>query len=183
MFDFMDFTLTKNIAALALGFALFLGFLFSFPAKAEDVPAKPLVIPPPPRVTFINRATASAQDVLDKAVDMLGIPYRFGGNNPESGFDCSGFVRHVFLSGLGLILPRSSFEQSKAGQVIPANELKPGDLVFFNTMRRAFSHVGIYLGNDQFVHAPRTGDRIRVDNLSDSYWMQRFNGARRVNPE
>lgn len=182
----MDLTLTKNIAVLALGFALGLalfGTFFPSSAKAEEILTKPLVIPPPPKVTFINRATASAQDVLDKAVDMLGIPYRFGGNSPESGFDCSGFVRHVFLSGFGLMLPRSSFEQSKSGQAISTNELKPGDLVFFNTMRRAFSHVGIYLGNDQFVHAPRTGDRVRVDNLSDNYWVQRFNGARRVNPE
>lgn len=148
-------------------------------AQADE----PIVIPPPLRVSFIDRATATAQDVIDKAVDLLGIPYRFGGTTPESGFDCSGFVRHVFRTGFGLILPRSALEQSKAGQVIPFTELKPGDLVFFNTMRRAFSHVGIYLGNDQFVHAPRTGERIRIDNMSDNYWMQRFNGARRVNPE
>ena len=92
-------------------------------------------------------------------------------------------MRHVFRTGFGLILPRSAIDQSKAGQAIPPTELKPGDLVFFNTMRRAFSHVGIYLGNDQFVHAPRTGERVRVDSMSDNYWIQRFNGARRINPE
>ncbi|TBR15850.1 C40 family peptidase [Rugosibacter aromaticivorans] len=161
------------------GACLLLGLVLPSFAHANE----PIVIPPPLRVSFIDRATATAQDVIDKAVALLGIPYRFGGNTPESGFDCSGFVRHVFRTGFGLILPRSALEQSKAGQPVPATDLKPGDLVFFNTMRRAFSHVGIYLGNDQFVHAPHTGDRVRVDSMSDSYWMQRFNGARRVNPD
>lgn len=158
---------------------LLLGLLLSSVAQADE----PIVIPPPRRVSFIDRATATAQDVIDKAVDLLNIPYRFGGTTPESGFDCSGFVRHVFRTGFGLILPRSAIDQSKAGRAIPPTELKPGDLVFFNTMRRAFSHVGIYLGNDQFVHAPRTGERVRVDSMSDNYWIQRFNGARRINPE
>jgi cell wall-associated NlpC family hydrolase len=161
------------------GAFLLFSLLLSSIAQANE----PIVIPPPLRVSFIDRATATAQDVIDKAVDLLGIPYRFGGTTPESGFDCSGFVRHVFRTGFGLILPRSALEQSKTGQVVSSTELKPGDLVFFNTMRRAFSHVGIYLGNDQFVHAPRTGERVRVDSMSDNYWIQRFNGARRVNPE
>ncbi|HEY8856047.1 MAG TPA: C40 family peptidase [Rugosibacter sp.] len=161
------------------GAFLALGLLLSPTLHA----AEPIVIPPLLRVSFIDRATATAQDVIDKAVNLLGIPYRFGGNTPESGFDCSGFVRHVFRTGLGLILPRSALEQSKTGQPVLSADLKPGDLVFFNTMRHAFSHVGIYLGNDQFVHAPRTGERVRVDSLSDNYWIQRFNGARRVNPE
>lgn len=114
---------------------------------------------------------------------MLGIPYRYGGSTLETGFDCSGFVTHVFREGLGLILPRTSRELSKTGEEIDQGQLQPGDLVFFNTMRRAFSHVGIYLGNNQFVHAPRAGARIRIEDLRDSYWKNRFNGARRVNPE
>ncbi len=158
---------------------LLAGFLLSPLARADE----PIVIPPPLRVSFVDRATATAQDVIDQAVDLLGIPYRWGGSTPESGFDCSGFVGHVFRTGLGLILPRSAIELSKAGEPVATDELKPGDLVFFNTMRRAFSHVGIYLGDNQFVHAPRAGERVRIDSLRDNYWTRRFNGARRVNPE
>lgn len=143
----------------------------------------PIVVTTPPPVSFVDRATATVQDVVDQAVDMLGIPYRYGGSTLETGFDCSGFVTHVFREGLGLILPRTSRELSKTGEEIDQGQLQPGDLVFFNTMRRAFSHVGIYLGNNQFVHAPRAGARIRIEDLRDSYWKNRFNGARRVNPE
>ena len=149
---------------------------------APDVHAEePIVVPLPLQVSFVDRATATAQDAIDQAMDLLGIRYRFGGSSPESGFDCSGFVSHVFREGLGLILPRSSKEMSKSGEAISRDELRPGDLVFFNTMRHAFSHVGIYLGDDQFVHAPRTGGRVRIEDLRDRYWMKRFNGARRIN--
>jgi cell wall-associated NlpC family hydrolase len=115
-------------------------------------------------------------------LDLLGIRYRRGGSSPESGFDCSGFVNHVFREGLGLMLPRSSKEMSKSGEFVAKDELRPGDLVFFNTMRSAFSHVGIYLGDNQFVHAPRAGGRVRIEDLRESYWIKRFNGARRINP-
>jgi cell wall-associated NlpC family hydrolase len=129
---------------------------------------------------FFQRTQASVQDTLDQAIDLLGIPYRRGGASPEAGFDCSGFVSHVFREGIGLVLPRSSNELSKSGDKVERNELQPGDLVFFNTMRRAFSHVGIYLGNGQFIHAPRAGGRVRVEDIRDSYWSKRYNGARRV---
>ena len=129
---------------------------------------------------LFQRTQVSVQDTLDKAMDMLGIPYRRGGTSPEAGFDCSGFVSHVFREGIGLVLPRSSSELSKSGNTVDRNELQPGDLVFFNTMRRAFSHVGIYLGNGQFIHAPRAGGRVRVEDIRDSYWSKRYNGARRV---
>jgi cell wall-associated NlpC family hydrolase len=131
-------------------------------------------------VLFYQRAQASVQDTLDHAMALLGIPYRRGGNSPESGFDCSGFVSHVFRETIGLILPRSSRDLSKSGDSVGRSELQPGDLVFFNTMRRAFSHVGIYLGNGQFIHAPRSGGRVRVEDMNDNYWNKRYNGARRV---
>jgi len=140
-----------------------------------------IVVPPPLQVSFVDRATATAQDAVDQAMDLLGVRYRWGGSSPEAGFDCSGFVSHVFREGLGLVLPRSSKEMSKSGEAIGRNELRPGDLVFFNTMRNAFSHVGIYLGDNQFVHAPRSGGRVRVEDLNHSYWNKRFDGARRVN--
>jgi cell wall-associated NlpC family hydrolase len=137
-------------------------------SQADEV----VVVPPSPSVSFVDRASASAQDAIDNALELLGIRYRRGGSSPESGFDCSGFVSHVFREGLGLILPRSSKEMSKSGEV-----------VFFNTMRSAFSHVGIYLGDNQFVHAPRAGGRVRIEDLREGYWVKRFNGARRVNPD
>lgn len=153
-------------------------FGFSSLSYAEE----PIVVPPAAPVSFVDRATAGAQDAIDSALDLLGIRYRRGGSSPEAGFDCSGFVSHVFREGLGLVLPRSSKEMSKSGEVVNRDELKPGDLVFFNTMRSAFSHVGIYLGDNQFVHAPRTGGRVRIEDLRDTYWLKRFNGARRVSP-
>jgi cell wall-associated NlpC family hydrolase len=155
------------------------GFLIAPPALAEE----PIVVQPPLQVSFVDRATATAQDAIDQAMDLLGIPYRRGGSSPESGFDCSGFVSHVFREGLGLVLPRSSKEMSKSGEAVSKEQLRPGDLVFFNTMRTAFSHVGIYLGDNQFVHAPRSGGRVRVEDLRDGYWIKRFNGARRINPD
>ena len=155
------------------------GFLSISSAYADE----PIVVQSPSPVSFVDRASATAQDAIDQAMDLLGIPYRRGGSSPESGFDCSGFVGHVFREGLGLILPRSSKEMSKSGEAISKDQLRPGDLVFFNTMRRAFSHVGIYLGDNQFVHAPRSGGRVRVEDLRDGYWNKRFNGARRVNPD
>lgn len=171
-----------NIRALVLRVAFVATAGLSSSGQAAP-PAVPVVVANPPTVSFVDRATASVQDVLDQAVEMLGIPYRRGGSSPEAGFDCSGFVTHVFHEGLGLILPRTSKELSKTGEAVEENQLQPGDLVFFNTMRRAFSHVGIYLGNNQFVHAPRAGGRIRIEDLRDSYWRNRFNGARRINPE
>jgi cell wall-associated NlpC family hydrolase len=118
--------------------------------------------------------------LLDGALDLVGIRYRRGGTSEETGFDCSGFVGYVFREKLGLALPRTSREISKVGEEIPKSELEPGDLVFFKTMRHAFSHVGIYLGNNQFVHAPRTGQAVRVEDMRQSYWARRYNGARRI---
>jgi len=132
---------------------------------------------------YTAKAQAATQAALNQAMDMLGIRYRRGGTSPENGFDCSGFVGHVFREGIGLILPRSAAEISKTGENVNRDELKPGDLVFFNTMRRAFSHVGIYLGNNQFIHAPRVGGQIRIEDMREAYWAKRYNGARRVADE
>jgi cell wall-associated NlpC family hydrolase len=121
-----------------------------------------------------------AGDVVVGALNMIGVRYRWGGSSPDSGLDCSGFVRYVFQDTLGMALPRRAEEMSRVGEKVRMADLKPGDLVFFNTMRRTFSHVGIYIGGNKFVHSPSTGSTIRVDNLDDGYWEKRFTGARRI---
>lgn len=130
--------------------------------------------------SFLERYTNVAQDVILQGLKLVGIRYRFGGNTEDSGLDCSGFVRLVFKDSIGTSLPRTAREMSEMGQQIDFTQLKPGDLVFFNTMRRTFSHVGIYLGDNHFLHAPRTGAEVRVENMESSYWLQRYNGARRI---
>lgn len=131
----------------------------------------------------IHHATDRAADLVVNAMGALGVPYRFGGTSAETGFDCSGFVRAMVQQTVGMLLPRSAEQQAAATERIEKSELKPGDLVFFNTRRRAFSHVGIYVGDDKFVHAPRTGATVRVESMESRYWTTRFNGARRVLPD
>lgn len=121
-----------------------------------------------------------ASELVVNAMGFLGVPYRRGGNTAETGFDCSGFVRAMYQQTVGLILPRSADQQAAATQTIDKGELRPGDLVFFNTMRRAFSHVGIYIGDNKFIHSPRSGSEVRVEDMRQGYWQTRFNGARRV---
>jgi len=163
----------KSITPLLSAAVLFLCSAFSVHATEQ-----------PPKLSdehsLFERYTNSAQDLVLKGLELVGINYRRGGTNPDSGLDCSGFVQLVFKDAIGKLLPRTAREQSEVGNVVDKSELKPGDLVFFNTMRRAFSHVGIYLGDNRFLHAPRTGAEIRVEDMSQSYWVKRYNGARRV---
>ena len=123
-----------------------------------------------------------AAEVVFRALSLLGVNYRFGGSTPTSGLDCSGLVMYVFNEVTGLKLPRRSDDMSRVGGSIDRSELQAGDLVFFNTMRFPFSHVGIFIGNGQFVHAPSTGSTVRVENMNLAYWQSRFNGARRLLP-
>ena len=123
---------------------------------------------------------SGAQDVAIYALGLIGVDYRFGGNTPDSGLDCSGLVRYVFQEVTGVTLPRTSKEMSKLGAAVPANDLRPGDLVFFNTRRFQFSHVGIYLGDNRFIHAPSQGSEVEIARLSETYWRRQFNGARRL---
>ncbi len=124
--------------------------------------------------------TSQATDLVGNALAVLGAPYRRGGMSVDTGFDCSGFVKTMYQQTIGLILPRKAEQQAAATEQIERDELRPGDLVFFNTMRRAFSHVGIYIGEGQFVHSPKPGAQVRVDNMAQSYWSRKFDGARRV---
>lgn len=123
---------------------------------------------------------SKASELVVTAMGFLGVPYKRGGNTAETGFDCSGFVRAMFEQTMGLVLPRRAEQQAAATQKIERTDLQPGDLVFFNTLQRAFSHVGIYVGNGKFIHSPRPGSEVRVENMGMAYWKHRFDGARRV---
>lgn len=118
--------------------------------------------------------------VLMQALSLIGVNYRFGGSSIEHGFDCSGFVRYVFTEAVALELPRSSYAMARLGKAVDRDQLAPGDLLFYNTMRRRASHVAIYLGDGRFVHAPSKGKQVEIVDMSDSYWKKRFNGARRL---
>ena len=118
-------------------------------------------------------------DVVVRALTLINTPYRYGGDSPEVGFDCSGLVRYVFQSVGAPQLPRRSEDIGKLGAPITRAQLAPGDLVFFNTLSRAYSHVAIYIGDGRFLHAPARGGRVRIEALDDRYWRARFDGARR----
>jgi cell wall-associated NlpC family hydrolase len=118
--------------------------------------------------------------VLEEAETMIGIRYLWGGNTPEEGLDCSGFVRYVYEKAAGILLPRLSAQISRKGKPIAQTDLHPGDLVFFNTPRGEATHVGIYVGEHQFIHAPKTGAFIRIESMRSAYWTSRYYGARRM---
>ncbi|HEX4886043.1 MAG TPA: C40 family peptidase [Casimicrobiaceae bacterium] len=128
----------------------------------------------------VDKVWTGAQDLAVYALGLIGVEYRFGGDEPTSGVDCSGLVKHVFQQVTGFTLPRTAKEMSRLGDRIGRKDLQPGDLVFFNTRRFAFSHVGIYLGEGRFIHAPRTGREVEVADFGNRYWQQRFDGARRL---
>lgn len=166
---------------------IFLALAFSIPSWAEvdssnlsalDTAALSEVIPEPQQ-----QWKSDIGPIINKAYELTGIKYKLGGSKPETGFDCSQFVKYVFEQALNLSLPPSARSLSKIGETIRFEDLQPGDLVFFNTRKSKFSHVGIYVGNNEFIHAPRTGKTIRVESLTKNYWLKRFNGATRVEPE
>lgn len=140
------------------------------PASAEETPTQ----------SIADGVKARAQPLL-KALSLLGTPYKFGGNSPEKGLDCSGFVKHVYKESADLSLPRSAAEMSQLGETVAQTDLKPGDLVFFNTRKKPNSHVGIYAGDGEFVHASSSRTKeVTLSRINEKYWATRFNGARRV---
>lgn len=112
------------------------------------------------------------------AMGLIDTGYRFGGKNPEAGFDCSGMVAYVFDKAAGVRVSGSAADIARRGRVVDREQLQPGDLVFFNTMNRPFSHVGIYIGDQRFVHAPSTNGRVRIERLDNRYFAQRYEAAR-----
>jgi cell wall-associated NlpC family hydrolase len=125
------------------------------------------------------RASEGAEVVM-QALSLVGVPYRYGGEDPQQGLDCSGLVRHVFRASSGLELPRRAEDIGQVGTTVARDELAPGDVVFFNTLGRPHSHVAIYIGAGRFVHAPVSRGEVRVEQLAQRYWSSRFDGARRL---
>ncbi|PHV12967.1 C40 family peptidase [Chitinimonas sp. BJB300] len=165
-------------------------------AKPNEDPPTPLPAPLPPAVQPAPEQADDAlselesqagsrftQDIMLQALGLIGVTYRWGGSTPESGLDCSGFIRYVFQQSLNIALPHNAFAISRLGEDVGKEALKPGDLVFFNTLGRKFSHVGIYLGDDRFIHSPRKGSKVQVVRITDAYWAKRYNGGRRVTHE
>lgn len=129
---------------------------------------------------FADTVTGKSEELINRAMEVIGVRYRWDTELPQSGLDGSSFVGYVFKDKLGFLLPRKSTQMSRVGKPISREELQPGDLVFFNTMRLTFSHVGIYVGDNKFIHSPSKGTSVRVDDLGSLYWDKRFDGARRL---
>jgi cell wall-associated NlpC family hydrolase len=119
-------------------------------------------------------------ELVFQALAVAGVPYKRGGESPEAGFDCSGLVAHVYREAFGIELPHNALAQSRIGKHVTVAGLEAGDLVFYNTERRPYSHVGIYLGDHRFIHAPKPGAAVRIEDMRTAYWSRRFDGARRV---
>jgi hypothetical protein len=174
-----------QLRLLALCLASFMVFAYAAPDKpqseggavtetAAEEPAKA------PAVKVSAPGEEAVGDLLLQAMSLIGVAYRWGGSNPQAGLDCSGFIQYIFKKSLNLTLPRTAAEMAHSGRAIDKAELAPGDLVFFNTLGPRNSHVGMYIGNGKFIHSPRTGKSVEVSNLSQSYWVAHYNGARRM---
>jgi cell wall-associated NlpC family hydrolase len=185
----MRIFLSALVSFLALGFAAQRACAEQAPwlsatglAALDVTPAGAYPHPVPPRSvssTYKKLAFSPIRLVMDLANGLRNIRYRRGGREPSTGFDCSGFVHYVFRQGIGVDLPNTSAAQFRSGQEVARKDLRDGDLVFFRTRGKRISHVGIYVGQGQFIHAPSTGKRVSVSSLSAPYWARRFAGAKR----
>ncbi|MFM0042835.1 NlpC/P60 family protein [Paraburkholderia sediminicola] len=172
--------------ALSLLTVVLLAACAGAPQKTSRGPGSSVVVtngayhaPPPGFPNFVDHSIGR-EEISIQAMSLVGIPYRWGGNTPDSGFDCSGLVRYVVSRAASVNLPRTTADMSGRGESIEPDEIAPGDLIFFNTTGRAHSHVGIYVGKLRFVNAPSTGGTVRLDYLTNPYWAKRFDGIRRV---
>ena len=153
--------------------------------KAPPAPSPKVEFSEPASSQSSSKRTAAlsrreADELIGNAMGLLGVSYRFGGSSVSSGFDCSGFMQHIFRKTMQINLPRTSAEQAKMGVAVSRSELQPGDMVFFSTSRGRISHVGLYIGNNRFIHAPRTGKSIEITSLGNKYWNSKYVTARRV---
>lgn len=140
----------------------------SMPAPVADTPAQPV--------------RSGMDELLFKALSLIGVRYRPGGISPDTGFDCSGYICYLYRSVFSMDLPRTADGIGRRGIAVQRDDMQPGDLVFFNTMHRPMTHVGIYLGDNQFIHSPSSGGLVRTESLNERYWVKRWNGARRISP-
>ena len=131
---------------------------------------------------FKQDTSVGTEDISIAAVGLVGVPYRYGGNNPKGGFDCSGLIVYVYSKSTNIKLPRTIQEMSSKGQSVENQAPAPGDLVFFNTTGEKYSHAGIYVGQGRFVHAPSAGGTVRLEYITTPYWAARFTEARRLSP-
>ena len=178
--NYMKFQrLTKYSLVTSLVFSTLVSQI-SIAQSAEEVTA-----PATPKQSFYRKVAGTVSDstssLINNAMQLIGVRYRWG-EKVQTGFDASAFVKYVFKDNLGFLFPAKTDEMSKVGLQISRDNLKPGDLVFFNTLQRENSHVGIYVGENKFIHAPARGSGVRVDDMTTVYWDKRFDGARRVNP-
>jgi len=177
-----------RVSTLHFGFCILIAFSAAACATSGNPRPRPFPgAPPPPETTaptpaepsiIVPAVPVAPSAVVDTAMKLRGVPYRNGGSDP-SGFDCSGFVQWVFARN-GVLLPREVREQYAAGHQIDLRDVQPGDLLFFQTVSRGASHVGVAIGADQFVHAPSSSGVVRVERFTATYWSRRFVGARRV---
>ena len=186
-------SLKKALLSQVLGLSL--GLLVSFSSFAADTPSESSVEAVVPKESMfqagrsyisrgsdrlVDTVSGKSEELINRAMEVIGVRYRWDAELPQSGLDGSSFVGYVFKDKLGFLLPRKSTQMSRVGKPVNRDELQPGDLVFFNTMRLTFSHVGIYVGDNKFIHSPSKGTAVRVDDLSSLYWDKRFDGARRL---
>ncbi len=154
--------------------------LLPLSALADESSSEPPAFAAAANAAASDSMLGQAQEVVLRALSFIGVRYKWGGSTPDSGFDCSGLIRYVFSQVTGKSLSGNAKEISQVGESIDRTQLQPGDLVFFNTLRRPFSHVGIYLGDSRFVHAPSRGGKVEIVDMSERYWKNRYNGARRL---
>ncbi|POM21582.1 NLP/P60 [Burkholderia cepacia] len=160
----------------------------SVPPQSASRPASgvrittPRAFPAPANFPKFVDHSVGQEEISIQAMSLVGVPYRWGGNTPTSGFDCSGLVRYVIGRAADVNLPRTTADMSGRGVSVEPDQIAPGDLIFFNTTGRPHSHVGIYVGKLRFVNAPSTGGTVRLDYLTNPYWAKRFDGIRRVAP-
>jgi len=171
--------LQRPARALVVGLIALSGVVAARPVAAETEEEQSVV---QGLQLALSAQAVVMQGVVDRALGYIGIPYRFGGSDPAKGFDCSGLVNHVFRETLGVTLPRTSRQLATVGVEVAREDMRPGDLVFFNTRGAPNSHVGIYLGDGRFIHAPRARTLVRIDRLDDPAYERLFEGARRLDP-
>jgi cell wall-associated NlpC family hydrolase len=165
------------ISSFRLGFLLVLALLAGC-SSTPPQPASHAVYRKPAASAMTLQDSNRRNDVVMYAFGLINVDYRFGGANPESGLDCSGMVSYIYENSVGLRLPHNAARIAGIGRQIPSSDLQPGDLVFFNTMNRPYSHVGIYIGDERFIHAPHSNGKIEIGSLKNKYFAQRFDGAR-----